>query len=243
MKDAAFPQLLDVRWTLSLRLFQEIPQTNLFMFLFLLGFFYKNILKLELTSFQKLLIILCSMGILKFSSKSVAQGVAGHFIPSFIYLANIYWTPTLFSALCSALESTLERSDMPFWNLQTDGRSRHQTDEQITRIGIKLTPCAMKGTNGVGGVDTRKDLPQPRWSGKSSGEVQSEIEVERRNFLTGETVGHEFWHRKLVRGDQGNVREELEMMYRALHDGNPLQASVTGAMVSQPSVPSTAWSS
>lgn len=49
----------------------------------------------------------------------------------------------------------------------------------------------MKGTNGVKG-DTGKDLLQPRWSGKSSGEVTPEIGVEGRNFLTGETIGHEF---------------------------------------------------
>lgn len=66
---------------------------------FLLGFFYKNVLKLELTSLQRLLVILCSIDILKFSSKSVAHGVAGHFSPSFISGKHSLNTYSVFSSV------------------------------------------------------------------------------------------------------------------------------------------------
>lgn len=56
---------------------------------------------------------------------------------------------------------------------------------------------------------------------------------------------HKWWvlNRKLVSGVQGNVREELEILCQALHDGSPFKARVAGTMMSQPPSPATAWSS
>lgn len=71
----SIPTVFGCQWAISLRHLQEIPQTNLFMFLFLLGLFSEDVLKIELISFQRPLIIPYSMHILKISSKYVAQGV------------------------------------------------------------------------------------------------------------------------------------------------------------------------
>lgn len=140
------------------------------------------------------------MAVVKFSSKHVVGVWELH---SSLYLfgkhlLNTHSVPS--SALSTGINA--EPSDMPFWDLQTDGRNRHRTDEQIKRFGIRLHATCHEGSKQGEGRTAGKTL-QRRWSGKSSEKARPEIGgAEERHFLTEGAAS--------VGSAQGNVSEETE---------------------------------
>lgn len=75
---------VDVRWVIPVRHFQEIPQTNLFMFLFLLGFLTEGFFN-QITYFPKALNNSLVHGSIKTFFKMCCPAVIENFISSSIY--------------------------------------------------------------------------------------------------------------------------------------------------------------